>query len=62
MTTDFTHEQLEIRERTIDDLAAVVHFGKRLFNSEFSVSAHREKETFFRQAILRVWQKRRGSK
>lgn len=34
-------EHLEIRELTIDDLAAVFHLGERLFTSDFSPSMYR---------------------
>jgi len=34
-------EQLEIRDLTIDDLAAVFHLGERLFTSDFSPSMYR---------------------
>jgi len=34
-------EQLEIRELTIDDFAAVFHLGEQLFTSEFSPSMYR---------------------
>ena len=33
--------QLEVREMTIDDLAAVFHLGEKLFTSEFSPSMYR---------------------
>lgn len=33
--------QLEIREMTIDDLAAVFHLGEKLFTSEFSPAMYR---------------------
>ena len=41
MTKNATDEQLEIRELTIDDLAAVFHLGELLFTSEFSSSMYR---------------------
>jgi ribosomal protein S18 acetylase RimI-like enzyme len=34
-------ESLEIREMTIDDLAAVFHLGEKLFTSDFSPSMYR---------------------
>ena len=34
-------DQLEIREITIDDLAAVFHLGEQLFTSDFSPSMYR---------------------
>jgi len=36
-----TAGSVEIREMTIDDLAAVFHLGERLFTSEFSPSMYR---------------------
>ncbi len=36
-----TQDLLEIREMTIDDLAAVFHLGEKLFTSEFSQSMYR---------------------
>jgi len=41
MTKRVTEDQLEIREMTIDDLAAVFHLGEQLFTSEFSPSMYR---------------------
>jgi ribosomal protein S18 acetylase RimI-like enzyme len=41
MTKQVASEQLEIREMTIDDMAAVFHLGERLFTSEFSSSMYR---------------------
>ncbi len=41
MSKKQTQEQLEIREMTIDDLAAVFHLGEKLFTSEFSQSMYR---------------------
>jgi len=41
MSMSDTTEQLEIREMTIDDLAAVFHLGEKLFTSEFSPSMYR---------------------
>ena len=41
MTKKITEEQLEIREMTIDDLAAVFHLGEALFTSEYSSSMYR---------------------
>jgi ribosomal protein S18 acetylase RimI-like enzyme len=41
MTRNLASEQLEIRELTIDDLAAVFHLGERLFTSDFSPSMYR---------------------
>ncbi|MEE4254930.1 MAG: GNAT family N-acetyltransferase [Desulfuromusa sp.] len=41
MTQQFFTEQPEIREMTIDDLAAVFHLGEELFTSEFSQSMYR---------------------
>jgi ribosomal protein S18 acetylase RimI-like enzyme len=35
------NEELEIRDMTIDDLAAVFHLGEKLFTSEFSQSMYR---------------------
>jgi len=36
-----TAAQLDIREMTIDDLAAVFHLGEKLFTSEFSPAMYR---------------------
>ena len=41
MTKHDTQDELEIRELTIDDLAAVFHLGERLFTSDFSPSMYR---------------------
>ena len=41
MTIQDTTEQLEIRQMTIDDLAAVFHLGERLFTADFSPSMYR---------------------
>jgi len=41
MTKNVAHEQLDIRELTIDDLAAVFHLGELLFTSDFSQSMYR---------------------
>jgi len=41
MTVQDSDEQLDIREMTIDDMAAVFHLGERLFTSEFSQSMYR---------------------
>ncbi len=41
MTKIIEQELLEIRELTIDDLAAVFHLGERLFTSDFSPSMYR---------------------
>lgn len=41
MTKTLTQEHLEIREMTIDDLAAVFHLGEALFTSEYSSSMYR---------------------
>lgn len=41
MTRQDDNEQLDIREMTIDDMAAVFHLGERLFTSEFSQSMYR---------------------
>lgn len=41
MTSKDVHEPLEIRELTIDDLAAVFHLGELLFTSDFSQSMYR---------------------
>jgi ribosomal protein S18 acetylase RimI-like enzyme len=41
MTKTMTEDQLEIREMTIDDLAAVFHLGEALFTSEYSSSMYR---------------------
>lgn len=41
MPKNVTQEQLEIRELTIDDLAAVFHLGELLFTSAFSQSMYR---------------------
>lgn len=41
MTKDDAQEHLEIRELTIDDLAAVFHLGEQLFTSDFSPSMYR---------------------
>ncbi len=41
MTKHIAAEQLEIREITIDDLAAVFHLGEKLFTSDFSPSMYR---------------------
>jgi ribosomal protein S18 acetylase RimI-like enzyme len=39
--TEDTAPELEIRELTIDDLAAVFHLGERLFTSDYSPSMYR---------------------
>jgi ribosomal protein S18 acetylase RimI-like enzyme len=41
MAKTMTQDQLEIREMTIDDLAAVFHLGEALFTSEYSSSMYR---------------------
>lgn len=41
MITQIAADQLEIREITIDDLAAVFHLGEELFTSHFSPSMYR---------------------
>ncbi len=41
MTRQGSDEQLEIREMSIDDLAAVFHLGEKLFTSDFSPSMYR---------------------
>lgn len=41
MPHHFDAEQLEIRQMTIDDLAAVFHLGERLFTADFSPSMYR---------------------
>jgi ribosomal protein S18 acetylase RimI-like enzyme len=41
MTKMIEQELLEVRELTIDDLAAVFHLGERLFTSDFSPSMYR---------------------
>jgi ribosomal protein S18 acetylase RimI-like enzyme len=41
MTKKLSEEQLEIRQMTIDDLAAVFHLGEKLFTSDFSPSMYR---------------------
>jgi ribosomal protein S18 acetylase RimI-like enzyme len=41
MTNNIEQESLEIRELTIDDLAAVFHLGESLFTSDFSPSMYR---------------------
>ena len=41
MTKIDAPERLEIRNLTIDDLAAVFHLGERLFTSDFSPSMYR---------------------
>lgn len=41
MTTTSQSDRLEIRELTIDDLAAVFHLGEQLFTSDFSPSMYR---------------------
>lgn len=41
MAKDDAQEHLEIRELTIDDLAAVFHLGEQLFTSDFSPSMYR---------------------
>jgi len=41
MTKQQAEAELEIREMTIDDLAAVFHLGEKLFTSEFSSSMYR---------------------
>lgn len=41
MTQAMQQELLEIRELTIDDLAAVFHLGEQLFTSDFSPSMYR---------------------
>ena len=41
MSKSVPAEQLEIREITIDDLAAVFHLGEKLFTSDFSPSMYR---------------------
>ena len=41
MTIQDTTEQLEIRQMTIDNLAAVFHLGERLFTADFSPSMYR---------------------
>jgi ribosomal protein S18 acetylase RimI-like enzyme len=41
MTKNDDPEQLEIRQLSIDDLAAVFHLGERLFTSDFSPSMYR---------------------
>ncbi len=41
MTKTVTQEQPEIREMTIDDMAAVFHLGEMLFTSDFSQSMYR---------------------
>jgi ribosomal protein S18 acetylase RimI-like enzyme len=41
MTKKIEQDLLEIRELTIDDLAAVFHLGERLFTSDFSPSMYR---------------------
>jgi len=41
MTRQIDDEELEIREMTIDDMAAVFHLGEKLFTSDFSPSMYR---------------------
>jgi len=41
MNKSVATDQLDIRELTIDDLAAVFHLGERLFTSDFSPSMYR---------------------
>ena len=41
MTKRTSEADLEIREMTIDDLAAVFHLGEKLFTSEFSPAMYR---------------------
>ena len=41
MNTENEQKELEIREMTIDDLAAVFHLGEKLFTSDFSPSMYR---------------------
>ncbi len=41
MSRKLAQDELEIRELTIDDLAAVFHLGERLFTSDYSPSMYR---------------------
>lgn len=41
MSKQTTEEQLEIREMTIDDLAAVFHLGEELFTADYSPAMYR---------------------
>jgi ribosomal protein S18 acetylase RimI-like enzyme len=41
MAKEMMTEQVEIREMTIDDLAAVFHLGEQLFTSDYSPSMYR---------------------
>ncbi len=41
MDKDLTAEEVEVRELTIDDLAAVFHLGEQLFTSDFSPAMYR---------------------
>jgi ribosomal protein S18 acetylase RimI-like enzyme len=41
MNSDQAQDELDIRQMTIDDLAAVFHLGEQLFTSDFSPSMYR---------------------